>query len=568
MLIFNGKKYFVPIFTGTGGDVLGADALPNQVIEGVKFVGAYGKIEEGTLPIHRGVVHPDEIRGIEGSDDNLYFSVPMERSVVENSVTVAVPARSFGNVEKNHVLQGYTFTSKDGLCVEGEMPIYDGEVLTAERNENIDDDSGVGFYVYPGYNQYMVQDEMYFRVPKEAFGDAKPILVASEFDNTGDGVPEVYSFDKELPSRFNSANVIQIDAVKDVTDDNGIHQEAGSHYLKYDEVAAGIGTLPPHVYCYDNSTNYLRYSFNVEEDGIYELAAHLRIKDEQLRGATYIINKGTSYEHAFVTTYGWDSEEEALAVRNNDSLQGSYMSDMKVHLHKGVNTIHITPAVGVTKNQHFRNLYLVKTDIFIKNNLTMDEAEKIAINLAKGDELPEYHDITVTFNNGAPRASDGFCRVITSNGHKMSIQKITIGEGQTMPLADETVTLRGKIGCVNSTVNGSIGKEARIFDATIVDDGIKTCNVTITIGASVGYVCVTATTFANGVMDCFSQGKSSGEFTINNVVCGSVISVICNNYFSISSSMLPAGGHDGIYSTLQAPSTAGNYTATITEYED
>ena len=31
MLIFNGKKYFVPIFTGTGGDVLGADALPYQV---------------------------------------------------------------------------------------------------------------------------------------------------------------------------------------------------------------------------------------------------------------------------------------------------------------------------------------------------------------------------------------------------------------------------------------------------------------------------------------------------------------------------------------------------------
>ena len=37
-----------------------------------------------------------------------------------------------------------------------------------------------------------------------------------------------------------------------------------------------------------------------------------------------------------------------------------------------------------------------------------------------------------------------------------------------MPLAGETVTLRGKIGCVNSTANGSIGQEARIFDATIV----------------------------------------------------------------------------------------------------
>lgn len=50
MLIFNGKKYFVPIFTGTGGDVLGADALPSQVIEGAKFVGKNGVVETGNIP--------------------------------------------------------------------------------------------------------------------------------------------------------------------------------------------------------------------------------------------------------------------------------------------------------------------------------------------------------------------------------------------------------------------------------------------------------------------------------------------------------------------------------------
>ncbi|MBO5969329.1 MAG: hypothetical protein J6S14_12615 [Clostridia bacterium] len=295
-----------------------------------------------------------------------------------------------------------------------------------------------------------------------------PILVASSFDNTGDGIPEVYSFYKELPALFKSDDAIQIDAVKDITDNNGVHQEAGSHYIKYDEVAAGIGTLPPHVYCKDNSSNYLRYEFYVPEDGIYELAAHLRIKDEQLRGATYTVNKGTIDEHSFVTTYGWDSEDEALAVRNSDELQGAYMSGMQVHLHSGINTIHITPTVGVTKNQHFRNLYLVKTADLHNHDLTMDEAEAMGVGLAKGAKLPENYYITVTFNNGAPRSSDGFCRVKASNGNLMSIQKITLASGQTMPLAGETVTLRGKIGCVNSTVNGSIGQEARIFDATIV----------------------------------------------------------------------------------------------------
>lgn len=287
--------------------------------------------------------------------------------------------------------------------------------------------------------------------------------VISSFDNTGDGIPEVYFFSKKLPTRFSYYNYIKIDAVTEVTDNTGVHQSPNSHYIKYDD-----GIIPPHVYCYDNSSNYLRYEFFVERDGIYELAVHLRIKDEQLRGATYTINKGTEYEHTFVTTYGWNSQQEALSVR--DELQGAYMSGMLVHLHAGNNTIHITPAAGVTKNQHFRELYFVKNSDLPKYHyaLNMDEAEGIGFNLAKGDILPDYCYISVTFNNGAPRESDGFCRVITSNGHKMSIQKITLDSGQTMPSAYSTVTLFGKVGCVNSTVNGSLGKEARIFDATLV----------------------------------------------------------------------------------------------------
>lgn len=301
-------------------------------------------------------------------------------------------------------------------------------------------------------------------------------LVESSFDNTGDGIPEVYEFSKELPTHFRPPYT-RINAVNDIIDDRGVHQEPYTHYMKYDEVAAGIGTLPPHVYCYDNSDNYLRYLFEVEEDGIYELAAHVRIKDEQLRGATYTIDKGTKSEQSFVTTYGWDSEEEALAMRNDD--QGAYMSGMLVYLQAGLHYIRITTAAGVTKNQHFRNLYLVKIADLPKypTVITMDEAEVIGVNLAKGAMLPEYKYIKVTFNNGAPRGSDGFCRVITSNGRKMSIHRITLDDGQTMPLEGETVTLRCKLGCVNSTVNGDIGKEARIFHATIITQE-KTVDIT------------------------------------------------------------------------------------------
>ena len=55
------------------------------------------------------------------------------------------------------------------------------------------------------------------------------------------------------------------------------------------------------------------------------------------------------------------------------------MRGMLVHLYAGNNTIHITPAAGVTKNQHFRELYLVKNSDLPKYPyaITMDEAEGI-----------------------------------------------------------------------------------------------------------------------------------------------------------------------------------------------
>ena len=166
MLIFNGKKYFVPFI---GSDkVVGADATPDQVVEGVKFAGAKGVVEEGTLPIHSGAVTPDEIRD---EDGNIRFIVPMERSVVNGGVSVVVQADFFGNAEKAHVRKGKAFTSKDGYWAIGEMPIYDSTILTAERNENCDTDDGLGFEVFIG-NGIFVDDYVYFTVPTSEVGGA------------------------------------------------------------------------------------------------------------------------------------------------------------------------------------------------------------------------------------------------------------------------------------------------------------------------------------------------------------------------------------------------------------
>ena len=184
--------------------------------------------------------------------------------------------------------------------------------------------------------------------------------VPSEFDNNGDGKNEIYYFSHALPERFMGEDVIWIDTFKDA--------DPNSPHMEYDEVRAGYQDRYdyfqpyPHVYCYDKSDEMLVYTINVDKAGIYELAAHLRIKDEKLRGATYIINKGTDNEQVFCTTFGWNTRDEAYAVRNNDRLMGTYMSGMFVELQEGVNTITIRVAEGVDKNQHFRDFYLVKVD--------------------------------------------------------------------------------------------------------------------------------------------------------------------------------------------------------------
>lgn len=104
--------------------------------------------------------------------------------------------------------------------------------------------------------------------------------------------------------------------------------------------------------------------------------------------------------------------------------------------------------------------------------LTQDAASELGLTLEKGAKLPDLYYITVTFNNGAPRNNadkqDGFCRVKATNGSLMSVYNIILAEGQEMPKAGDTVLLECVLGCVNSTVNGNVGKEARIFDAKIV----------------------------------------------------------------------------------------------------
>ena len=113
------------------------DARPDQVEEGVKFVGAKGVVETGVLPIHEGFLTPDEMRDYDG-DDNLYVSCQMDRSLVEGGVTAKIPLSNFGNATAADVRAGVRFTSADGWYEEGEMPT----IALPEATIHFDVDSG------------------------------------------------------------------------------------------------------------------------------------------------------------------------------------------------------------------------------------------------------------------------------------------------------------------------------------------------------------------------------------------------------------------------------------------
>lgn len=300
------------------------------------------------------------------------------------------------------------------------------------------------------------------------------IAVPSTFDNDNDGNMDVFYFSAALPEEFKGEDVIWLDAYNGSTGD----------HMTYDEIKTGSGTLPyPHVYCYDKkATDSIVFTLTVEKAGLYNVAAHYRIKDQKVRGAKFIANEGTEFEYAINHTYGWATADDAYECRNNDFLIGSYMTGIVLPLQAGENTITIRVADGVAKSQHFRDLYLVWAEDLPAADepaepvepevLTMDQAEAIGVVLAQGAKLPETYLVTVTFNNGAPRNTeekqDGFCRVKTTNGHLMSVYNIVLTGDQTMPVEGDTVTLRCVIGCVKSNVNGDVGQEARLFDCEIV----------------------------------------------------------------------------------------------------
>ena len=275
---------------------------------------------------------------------------------------------------------------------------------------------------------------------------------------------DVYLFSAALPEKFNDA--IRLDAFETTGD----HSE-------YDEVRAGTYANPMpyrHAYCGDAvATDSLVFTVTVDQAGVYEVAVHIRLKDQKERGATFVINEGTEYEQSIKATYGWATADEAILVRDNDFLQSAYYTGLKFNLQAGENTITIKVADNASKkSQHFRDLYLVwSADLPAEEpegpqTLTAEEAIALGITYAKNAYSEEFYYVTLTLNTQVN--PNGFARA-TLEGKDMIISVAApAGYVEGTYKVGDTVTFLAQVGCVNS--NGtSTTKEARLFNATVVE---------------------------------------------------------------------------------------------------
>ena len=180
MLIFNGKKYFVP-FIGKE-KIEGADATPDQVVEGVKFAGANGIVEEGSLKKRNGIDFDALDASVHFEDrDYAYFreNIPVPR-YVEGNFDVKVPLSQLGDVRPMWVAEGYTFTSEAGVSVNGECPIYiPNKVEPILCYSCTDTDPRFFLFTSETTTPLMIEDIIDFKVEKSEFGNATAANVRS-----------------------------------------------------------------------------------------------------------------------------------------------------------------------------------------------------------------------------------------------------------------------------------------------------------------------------------------------------------------------------------------------------
>ena len=159
----------------------------------------------------------------------------------------------------------------------------------------------------------------------------------------------------------------------------------GTDFVWYDEVGNTIdSTNPmPHAHAYiGNAKGKMEFVIEVPEDGVYELAIHLRLKDNNERAAKFIVNEGNENKQSVNFAYKLGAAggtAEWTVLRDQDITKSTYTyGAIKLNLTAGTNTLKITYGDGSTSAMHFRDFYLVKVGEYTPKHAHAWSEEKTA----------------------------------------------------------------------------------------------------------------------------------------------------------------------------------------------
>ncbi len=188
-----------------------------------------------------------------------------------------------------------------------------------------------------------------FATTNNAFGLTNMTEKASSFDGDGDGVNDKFYFAPALADKFSADSAIKFESGRFTADSKSPSSNTNSY--------EGL----PHFYITEKTDQTLVYTFSVEEEGVYDLAIHLRLKDTKERGNKFTVNPGTDSAYTFETSFKPADDTEISAMKSTDGKDSTYMYGMQIYLNKGQNTILIE-ASTTEKCQHYRHFYLAKAE--------------------------------------------------------------------------------------------------------------------------------------------------------------------------------------------------------------
>lgn len=459
MLIFNGKKYFVPFISGSG---IGANATPEQVLPGVKFVGANQIVEEGAMPI------------IE---------------VAAPSMTAAVEEGDIYVEACNDQAEGYSHGGKAYNNANIYLTVENGEVTTTcelSNGQNVSIKKSVGKGALP-----------------------PPVLV---FNPQTGVLRAIVSFEE-------GGTMGYIDYTSETRGTYDVSQHIDPSIIKGGETLFGKeGTMP-------NNGAKVLFLGRADDD------------DNWIR--TQAITEGYHDGNGYAQIY--TDEKEVTPDKTTQTIKpdvGMVLKQVTVNpipdIYKDASNVNVTAAdvlsgkviIDKDGNEVVGTMPTVGIGKPVITTTAYDEDNEIAIT-AKTNQKQGY----VTDTNQPIVETYA---TLTVDGNKVTMS------------------------CAGAKIERTVGAS------------IETCNVYIDVIDTVGSIGVTATTFANGEISVVNiAAKTNGDQTlISNVVCGSVITLVCNNYFSV----VWAHGHNQVKGTssicLTAPRTSGDYTAEIIAYDD